>query len=124
MAAGVEVALFGLKSRCLPGQQLLGPSHHALDIERVGDLLDGNERELLRRVAEELTQRSIDIQEAPIQAHQRHADRSILERVAESLLRFAQCHLHVSSTGESADALRQVRLRMRPASGGCHHPFR
>src|ERR1700694_475210 len=116
MAASPEIALFGLKSRGPPGQQLPGPRHHALDIERVGYLLDGDERELLRRVSKELTQRRVDIQEPPIHADQRHADRSVLERVAESLLRFAQCHLQVSSTGESADALRQVRLRMPPGA--------
>jgi hypothetical protein len=88
-----EVPLLHLIRVDLPGDHLPDEVQVVVQVGGVRDLLERDREQLLLAVADQLAKRAIDPQERAVETHDRLADRRIVERGLEFLLRVQQLAL-------------------------------
>ena len=74
----------------LAGEQTLAEREMGVEVVGVRDLLERHLQELLGGIADEVAERPVDLEPAPVERDERHADRRVLERCLELLLRRLQ----------------------------------
>jgi len=90
LAELVNVAFLHMVGRNLTGEQLLDIGQISVQIIRMGDGLEIRREQFLLRIADNVTQRAIDLQPVPIRTHERHPDRRIPEGAGKLFLTFPQ----------------------------------
>src|SRR5436190_22488273 len=81
-----EVALLHLVRRAVAVDELVDVGEVGVEVVGVGDVREGQFLQLVLAVADQVAQRAVDLEEAPVEPDQGHADRRVGERGLEAPL--------------------------------------
>nr|WP_232380016.1 hypothetical protein [Polyangium fumosum] len=89
-----------------------------LEIFGVGDVLKAQALELFATVTDDIAERTVDADEAAVEAHQRHSDGRVVDRTVEAFFHIAE---HLLGTRELVDVFEQSLLRPGPVERPREH---